>query len=317
MTRPRWVPLTVERHGLRRWRRYADYGFARHRRAVPIVLSEAERVAASLPVVFGTPEMADLPADPRNAALDTTPPPASDGAGAAAAPDGLLPLALLATGPGGPGPFISDDGRWLTPYVPAALRVYPFAARATGDGAQMTLLVDEGGAHVTEDVRHERFFNPLGAPSPALEKVVAFFRSYAAFAESTAAAVEALRGHPGLMVPLATPDLTETQAAGLWALDRAVFDGLDDAAFLALRPSGALALAHAHFVGVQQIGWLRRAEEGRALAASRGGIASSAPADAAAGPDVSDFLAAMGLGSDDARDDEAPGTQVPTTRDAP
>ena len=150
MTRPVWVPLTVERHGLRRWHRYADFGFARHRRAVPLVLDEVEAVAASLPVVFGPPAAAGLPDDPRTPAV-----PPADGP-----PPGLIPLALLASDPAGASPFVSDDGRWLTLYVPALLRVHPFAARATGAGAQMALLVDEASGHVTDDARAERFHGP-------------------------------------------------------------------------------------------------------------------------------------------------------------
>ena len=306
MTRPVWVPLTVERHGLRRWHRYADFGFARHRRAVPLVLDEVEAVAASLPVVFGPPAAAGLPDDPRTPAV-----PPADGP-----PPGLIPLALLASDPAGASPFVSDDGRWLTLYVPALLRVHPFAARATGAGAQMALLVDEASGHVTDDARAERFFDPLGAPSPALEPVIAFFRNYAGFAERTAAAVDALRRLPGLMVPLAAPDLSTAQAEGLWMLDRAAFDALDDAALPALRASGALALAHAHFVALRQVAWLRRAEEARALdAASRDGIASSGARNAPSGPDVTDFLAAMGLAPDD--DDQSSGTghKDPAQRD--
>lgn len=306
MTRPVWVPLTAERHGMRRWRRYSDYGFARHRRAIALVLDEVEAAAAALPVLFGLPELADLPADPRTAADP----------GPSGPPPGLIPLALIATEPGGASPFVSDDGRWLTMYVPAALRVHPFAARATGTGAQMALLVDEASGHLTDDVKAERFFDPLGAPSPALETVIGFFRSYAAFAERTAAAVAALRGLPGLMVPFAASGLTAAQTQGLWMLDRTVFDALDDASMLGLRPSGALALAHAHFVALRQVAWLRKAEEARELAASRrDAIASPGHGDATAGRDMTDFLAAMGLGGDDVPQSSQPGVQDPAVRD--
>ncbi len=310
MTRPDWVPLTVERHAMRRWWRYSDYGFARHRRAIPLVLDEVEAVAAALPVLFGLPETAGLPADPRTASD-----PAPNGP-----PPGLIPLALIATDPGGASPFVSDDGRWLTMYVPAALRVHPFAARATGTGtgtgAQMALLVDEASDHLTDDVKAERFFDPLGAPSPALETVIGFFRSYTGFAERTAVAVAALGSLPGLMVPFAAPDLSGAQTQGLWMLDRAAFDALDDAAMLGLRPTGALALAHAHFVALRQVAWLRKAEEARALAASRrDAIASPGHGDATAGPDMTDFLAAMGLAGDDAAESSQPGARDPAARD--
>ncbi len=46
------VPVTPERHGPRRWRRFASYGFARTLQDVPIVLAKLEPAASALPLAF-------------------------------------------------------------------------------------------------------------------------------------------------------------------------------------------------------------------------------------------------------------------------
>ncbi len=279
MTEPTLVPLSTDRHGSARWRRFADYGFARGRRLVPVVAAEAETVAAALPLVF-----ADTP--------EGGPP---------------MPVALLRSRAAGNSPYVSAEGRWLANYVPALLRVHPFSSRAVPDeSGRMVLLVDEASGLITDDAMAERFFDPLGAPTPSLEAVIAFFRQYEASVRQTRAAMDALTGArtpdgEPLLVPLAGIGGIEGEgAAGLWMIHRARFDALDDAGWLALRGPGALALAHAHLVGRWKIDFLRRAEE--AIAGLDGGAAAMPRGNTGpeSGPDMSEFLAAMAGAQDDA-----------------
>ncbi len=267
---PRPVPLSAERHGMRRWRRFSDYGFARARRMVPVVLAEADLVAAALPLVFAQ----DTP--------DTAPQPVA-----------LLRHAAATT------PFVDARGQWLAAYVPALVRVHPFTARPAGD--RMILLVDESGGFVTDDMHDARFFDPFGAPDPALQAVVDFFRQYEVSARATRTACAAL-DDAGLFQPL---DPADPALAGLYGVDRARLAALDDAAFLRLRAAGALDLAQAHFVGRAQLAFLRRAEAALAAGATpdawpdAAGLPGNTPAAPAA--DVSDFLAALAAAQDDAQ----------------
>lgn len=273
---PHPVPLSVDRHGMRRWRRFSDYGFARARRMVPVVLAEADLVAAALPLVFAQ----DAP--------DTAPQPVA-----------LLRHAAAAT------PFVDARGQWLAAYVPALVRVHPFTARPAAEGgddpARMILLVDESGGFVTDDMRDARFFDPFGAPDPALQAVVDFFRQYEVSARATRAACAALAA-AGLFQPL---DAADPALAGLFGVDRARLAALDDAAFLRLRAAGALDLAQAHFVGRAQLAFLRRAEAALAAGATpdAGPDAAGLPGNTPAAPaaDMSDFLAALAAAQDDAQ----------------
>lgn len=267
------VPLSVERHGMRRWRRFSDYGFVRARCWVPVVLAEADLVAAALPLVFEQP-----PEGPPQ-------------------PVALLRHAAEAT------PFVDAAGRWLAPYVPALVRVYPFTARpAEGGGddpARMILLVDEAGGFVTDDLKDVRFFDPFGAPDPAVQAVVDFFRQYEVSARATRVACSALAAE-GLFAPL---DAEDPALAGLLGVDRARLAALDDAAFLRLRAAGGLDLAQAHFVGRAQLAFLRRAEAALAAGATPDlGLGAGLPGNTPTAPavEVSDFLAALAAAQDDA-----------------
>lgn len=266
---PKPVPLSRERHSGLRWRKPEGYGFARDLRHVPLVLAEIEVAAAALPVLF-----------------------AQDPAGGLPRPVALLRLNAESS------PYVTQDGRWLAPYIPAILRVHPFTARPAaqqeGDGApRMELLVDESTGLITEDSTAQRFFDPLGAPSKPLEKVVSFFQHYGASTRATRAATQALANArtsdgKGLFRPLTHRDQA---VPGLLGLDRAAFDALDDNSFLKLRAAGALPLALAHFIARTHLDWLDRAE--RALSQKTLTEAARTAPQSSAEDDVSGFLAAL------------------------
>lgn len=265
MSEPRLVPLSPQRHGGQAWRRFDTYAFARFQRLVPLVLPEAEPVAACLPILFRRIEAGAPP----------------------------LPVALIRVRPGGASPFVSPAGLWLAAYVPAAMRLHPFAARATEDGRMMLLIDEASPCLVSPGEGAAPFFTPEGQPDASLAPVIDFFRSHEQARKATLAACAALE-EVGLFLPAegeteSRAGLPEGSGEGLLLLDRARLDALEDAGWLALRRAGALSLAAAHFVSLQQLPWLVRAEEGRDAAPA----APALPPPAPPADGVSDFLAAL------------------------
>ncbi len=264
------VPLSPARHGARRWRRLSDYSFARTCQFVPIVLAEAEVAATAMPLAF----MRD-----RSGRI---------------APVALMRLHAAHS------PFIGPQGQWQAPYIPAILRVHPFSARPSDEtktDGRMVLLVNERTGHVTDNPQDERFFDPFGAPAPALEQVVGFFKHYQANARDTCVAIDALTQSAAadggsLFQPLqgvGLPDMPEPLG-----ISRAHFAALPDADIGALRESGALGLVMAHFISLHQIGWLDRAEK----ALTRGNAAVDTHNPVTPAPDVNDFLSALKVSQD-------------------
>lgn len=290
----RLVPLSRDRHATRRWRKPPDFRFAQTRQLVPLVLAEIESAASALPLVFAESDDGQTPL-----------------------PVALLRLTAAKTA------YVTPDGRWLAPYIPAPLRVYPFSARpapqqATDAPARLELWLDEASGLVSDNADDLRFFDPYGAPSPALEAVIKFFRQYEKSAAETRSAMQALAAArtpdgAGLFI---TMRHGETEFPGLLALDRARFEALDDAAFLALRASGALSLAFAHLVSRTQLNWLSRAE--RALSQAGAPAPGQAPAqdgDRTAAGDISDFLSALASArNNDMLENEWQDTPNPTGR---
>ena len=285
MNEDRRVPLSTDRHRGRFWRRFTSYDFARHRRSVPLVLAEAEPVAAAMPVVFAPGE------------------------------DGLEPVALLRIIPGGPSPFVSPQGLWLATYVPSVLRVHPFSARAAGDG-RMNLMIDEDSGLITGDPSDEAFFDAEGGLAKPTAELVEFFRQREASALRGRAAVARLAALD-LLTPFAPSNLAAPPGSfdGLLAIDRARFDALEDAAWLELRRLGAIALAHAHLVSMAQVPWLARAEQLKDEEAAGLRRTASAPAaDLPSQRGVEDFLAAFAAAQDTDLPQPDPEPQDPTKR---
>jgi hypothetical protein len=224
------VPVTPERHRGRFWRRFTSWDFARAHRLVPIVLGEHEQVAASLPIVFVRTDA------------------------------GLWPVALTRlTERGDGGALISPEGRWRGGYVPSSLRVHPFAARRGATGDQQ-ILVDEASGLVTDTPEDEPFFDDSGAPAPALQQVIDFFRDRAVAEHRTRAAMsEAAARAP--LVPFTPPEsLGRMAAQGLFVPDRARIEGLGRADLGALHRGGALALMQAQAVSMHHLPVLAAAE---------------------------------------------------------
>lgn len=259
------VAVAPARHGARRWRGLTDFGFAQGLRLVPLTLAEVEVAASALPVAF-----------------------------VRVAGQHHWPVAILRVR-AATSPFVGPAKQWQAAYIPALLRAYPFVAQAqptsgqaANEGARMALLVDEGSGLVTDTSTDQRFFDPLGAPSAALDQVVGFFRHFHANLVETSRAMALLDDDPALFVPARLKDGTVLD--GISAIDPAHFAGLSDAALGALHANGALTLIMANLVGRHQLDFLDRAE----AALSRGNPAQAGGPDLPdAAPDVSDFLSAL------------------------
>lgn len=215
-------PVSPERHGTRRWRRFSSYAFVQAHPVVPFVLGEHEQVAACLPIFFAD----------------------------------SFPVAL--TRLGAQTALVADNGVWRGSYVPSILRVHPFHARPA-EGDQFALMVDEGSGLVTDDPQDVAFFTPDGAPDPELAQVVEFFRNRVEAEARTRSAVAAMHS-AGLLTPFVSPDSMALPCAGLMQVDAAALEGLGRVALADLHRAGALALAYAALVAQHHLGFLAHAE---------------------------------------------------------
>lgn len=216
-------PVTLERHGTRRWRRATSYAFAAGHSVAPIMGAELARAAMAMPIAW-VPDA-----------------------------DAYVPVAVLGMEPG-QCLYLASDGSWTVSYVPAALRSFPFLLAPTQDGKRI-LCIDEESGLAPDGGDGEPFFESGGALAAGLQGVFKFLSDVENQRLPTQAASAALQKH-GLLVPLEI-DL-QLQAGirkvqGLFRVDAAALDALADEAFIELRRSGALVLAYAQVFSMQNL----------------------------------------------------------------
>ena len=256
---PDLTPVSPERHGARRWRRFSSYAFVQAHPVVPVVLGEHEQVAACLPILFA----------PQPEKKSDVPP---------------WPVAL--TRLGAKTALVAGNGVWRGSYVPSILRVHPFHARPTEDG-RFALLVDEDSGLVTEDngdPQDVAFFTADEELTPALAQVVDFFRNRVEAETRTRTAMDAI-ARAGVLEPFIPPEGLSLPVAGLWGVNATALAGLGRVALADLHRTGALALAHAALVARHHLGFLAHAEAqlSRAAAPAPSPVAPSAEDSALSG----------------------------------
>lgn len=234
---PKIQVISREHHASRRWQRYADYHFAAQDAVAPLVVQELPRAAMMLSIAFVE----------------------SDG--------GFLPVAVQGL-KAGHNLFVAADGRWLSAYVPAAYRGYPFRLAATEDGKQV-LCVDEDSGLVTDGPEGEPFFNEDGTPAKAVADALDFLIKVQANREATARICALLQRHSLIQpwpIKVQAPE-GEQNIEGLHRIDEAALNALPAEAFIELRDAGALPAVYCQLLSMQHLQLLGRLAEAHANAA--------------------------------------------------
>lgn len=222
--------ITSEQFAARSWRRSTGYAFAARSNILPVTAAELSHLVPALPLGFVQTDAA------------------------------FRLVAITALQPG-TNFFVAPDGRWLGDYLPATLRAYPFQLIKPQDREESVLCFDESSGLLAEAGQGNAFFDEAGAPSQAVKDVLEFLSQIEASRRTTQAAVDALQA-AGLIQPwllnLQQGEQTLT-VDGLYRIDEAALNALLEEAFLGLRKLGALPLAYAQLLSMNQLGKLQQA----------------------------------------------------------
>lgn len=165
----------------------------------------------------------------------------------------ITPVCLLGLEPGEN--LFVDGPRWTAPYVPAFVRRHPFARVDTPEAgeARQAVAVDAAFPGLAESGDGERFFDDAGAPTPFLERMLAFLDDFEAAARLT----RPIGGHLhalGLLKDMrATGQLADGapfSVDGFLVVDQDRLRALPDEAVLQLFRGGLLDLVQAHLVSL-------------------------------------------------------------------
>ncbi|NLC71155.1 MAG: SapC family protein [Desulfuromonadaceae bacterium] len=235
------VPVTFKNHGQKRLLTPATYLFAEKEGLAPLAAAEFAAIASRFPVVF-----------------------LNHGGKMAA-------FALLGLEKG-ENLFVGKDGRWLSDYIPAFLRRYPFVfGKKREDSEDLLLCIDEESGLLTES-DGDPLFTETGEKAPALEKAVALMSGYhqsAGIAEKFSSALQEKELLAPLHVKVQVGENAGVNLGGLLQVDESRLDKLADGDFLELRSKGYLPLVYLHLFSLTRIQDLLARKKARAKIAPK------------------------------------------------
>ncbi len=229
------TPISQSEFGNKRFKRYESYAFAANEALAPLVLKELVRAAMVLPIGFAKVQEA------------------------------FVPVAVLGLG-NGKNLFVAPDGRWVGRYVPAAYRGYPYVLANGPDDKQILCFDDSSG--LLSDTDGEPFFGEDGKPSQAVNDILNFLTQLAVNRQATQRVCALLQEH-GMIEPWpiklkGKEDEPERTLEGLFRINEAAFNQLDEKALYALHQGGALPVIYCQLLSMQHLpvlGELAKARE--------------------------------------------------------
>lgn len=234
-----FVPISRQRHAQLFWQRPSDLTRAAQSALIPLVISEIARAQANLPIAF-----------------------VADG-------ETFRPVAVAGLHTG-KNLLVAPDGRWLGRYVPARLRSYPFALGHTQDQQKILMILEPEGLAQPKAAGAEAFFVD-DKPAPFLGEVLNFLIELDHAEQATQRALTTLQSH-GLIEPWPIQVVIKGRSEdirGLYRINEALLSQLPGETFGQLRVDGALLLAYAQLMSMQNLPDLVRLAELHAAHESR------------------------------------------------
>ena len=224
------VAITAERHTGKLWKHVIDYAFAAENNVIPLLGAELDKAAVVMPIGFCN--------------LDA----------------GYQLVAITSLQPG-MNLYVAPDGQWLSEYIPVALQAYPFQLAQQDSTDEFILCIDEASGLVVESEEHgNAFFDNQDQPTQKIKDILNFLLGVKAGRVVTQKAVDAL-ADAGLITAWEINLKQGEQVVpvkGLFRIDEAALNKLDDENFLALRKAGGLAVAYAQLISTNRIELLER-----------------------------------------------------------
>ncbi len=226
---PQLAAITPQLFANKAWKRQSGYAHAAQANILPIVMAELAKLVPVMPLGFVQTE-------------------------------GGFQLAAITALQPGTNLFIAPDGHWLAAYVPAAIRGYPFRLAKSRDHEDSILCFDESSGLLVEAGQGEAFFDKAGAPSQALKDILDFLAQTERNRVATQTAVDALQAAALIQPWPLNVQLGDKAVAveGLHRVDETALNALDAATLHGLRNKGALALAYAQLLSMNQLSVLEK-----------------------------------------------------------
>ena len=228
-----FAAITPESHAKKVWKNVPDYAFAAADTVIPLMGAELFKTISAMPTGFIKQEVG-------------------------------YQLVGITSLQAGMNMYVAPDGKWLGAYIPAVLRAYPFRLVLQENAENFTLCINEASGLVVESEEDgNAFFDDQDQPTQAIKDILNFLTEIEASRAVTQGAVNAL-ADAGLIIPWAL-NLKQGEEVvpvkGLFQVDEAALNKLDDEDFLTVRKAGGLAVAYAQLLSMNQFAVLERLGE--------------------------------------------------------
>lgn len=242
------VPVNKDVHAATRVRELTSFTFAAGFHVAYVTLQEFTRAASIYPIVF----LEDKERDE------------------------FRPVVLLGLKPG-QNLFVDADGKWLSSYVPAVVRRYPFTLTPGGEDGQFVVCIDEASSLVSE-TEGAALFDITGAPTQVIDNVKRYLSELQQMEVTTRGFCSFLATH-NMFTPL-NLRVRETSGvkdiAGCYVINEERLNNLSDDRFLEIRKNQYLPAMYAHLLSLAQTERLVRLQEAAAAPEKRAGEAGNA-----------------------------------------
>ena len=217
---PNWQVVSKEKHGKSGWVPPVDYRQAKGSALAPLMAAEISHALPFYPLAF------------------------------VKAPDGQFQLSAIFSLKNGVNLFVNKENRWLVPYVPAALRSYPFAMMKTQSGSHV-LAVDVDSPYFKESASADdnSVLTSEGKADGSLETLIQFMQQRLDQQMKTEAVVGTLADF-GLLEPWEIQvkqedgSLVGQTLAGLYRVSEKALKKLEADKLSLLANNGALGIAY-------------------------------------------------------------------------
>jgi hypothetical protein len=218
-----YVPISLEVHKNKNWLRHSSMAFTKNQVVAPLFVNELAAAAHSMTIAFVKNE------------------------------EDFSLVAVMGLR-SGENLLLSNDGVWLSTYIPMTYRVRPFQLLPlSNDPDQQVLCIEED--KLTDSSEGEPIFDESGALTQSVSEIFEISKHFNSSRQITQSICKVLSKH-NLIIPLeiSIQDGDQTHAvAGLYQIDEAALNTLDNEDFLEIRHSGALPVIYAQLYAKSNI----------------------------------------------------------------
>jgi len=230
-----WITLSRELHKESHWQPRQGYKFASDYTTIPVVINELAKIIPDYVIAF------------------------------IKRGEGQYEAGAIVRLYGEHSLYINEDSKWVSTYVPAHLRCFPFAMLESAED-NFVLCIEKN--HLTDNLDCPKVFKRDGELDESVSEKIDLVSAFAKNRQMTQKATQELASF-GLIVPwqlsIYWPSLKGSlNVEGLYKIDEEAMSNLNAEEFATLRETGALLVAYAQLFSMSQVDRLME----RALALS-------------------------------------------------